>query len=141
MSSDLLTYYQRELDSLRGLAGEFAEAYPKIAGRLRLGADAVDDPHVGRLLEGVAFLSARVQSRLDDEFPEISDALLGVLYPHYLAPVPSMAIVQFQLDPARAQLPKGFLIDRLSRLRTQRIGDLPCKFRTGYPVTLWPVQV
>ena len=95
MSDALLPHFRRELDALRRLGGEFAEAHPKIAGRLRLGADGADDPHVERLLEGVAFLAARVQHRLDDEFPELTDALLGVLYPHYLAPVPSMAIVVF----------------------------------------------
>src|SRR6185312_6693305 len=99
MSDILLPYYNRELAALRSLAGEFAEAHPKIAGRLRLAADAVDDPHVARLLEGVAFLAARVHHRLDDEFPELTDALLGVLYPHYLAPMPSCAVVQFDCQP------------------------------------------
>ena len=100
MSDALLPYYDRELAAIRALAGEFAGAHPKIASRLRLSGDAVDDPHVARLLEGVAFLAARVHHRLDDEFPELTDALLGVLYPHYLAPVPSCAIAQFQCPPA-----------------------------------------
>src|SRR5215468_10842887 len=127
MSDALLPYYERELDAIKRLAAEFADAHPKIAARLRLSSDAVDDPHVSRLLEGAAFLAARVHHKLDDEFPELTDALLGVLYPHYLAPIPSMAIVQFELDPGRAQLPGGFLIDRHSRLHTHPIGDLPCK--------------
>ena len=80
MASDsLLAFFNRELEALRVLAGEFAERHPKIAGRLRLTKDTVDDPHVSRLLEGVAFLGARVQHRLDDEFPELTDALLSVL--------------------------------------------------------------
>src|ERR1700730_5029932 len=99
MSDQLLPYYNRELNAIRRLAAEFAGAHPKIAGRLRLTADAVDDPHVARLLEGVAFLAARVHHRLDDEFPELTDALLGVLYPHYLAPFPSAAITQFVPQP------------------------------------------
>src|SRR5215467_1128652 len=99
MSDSLLPYYDRELNALRRLAADFAVAHPKIAGRLRLTPDAVDDPHVARLLEGAAFLAARVHHRLDDEFPELTDALLGVLYPHYLAPVPSAAIVQLQPQP------------------------------------------
>ena len=79
MASDsLLAFFNRELEALRVLAGEFAERHPKIAGRLRLTKDTVDDPHVSRLLEGVAFLGARVQHRLDDEFPELTDALLSV---------------------------------------------------------------
>ena len=79
MSDTLLPYYERELDAIKRLAAEFADAHPKIAGRLRLSADAVDDPHVSRLLEGVAFLAARVHHRLDDEFPELTDALLNLL--------------------------------------------------------------
>ena len=99
MSDALLPYYERELDAIKRLAAEFADTHPKIAGRLRLSADAVDDPHVARLLEGVAFLAARVHHRLDDEFPELTDALLGLLYPHYLAPVPSCMVVQFDCQP------------------------------------------
>ena len=111
MSGALLPYYDRELNALRRLAAEFAETHPKIAGRLRLAPETVDDPHVARLLEGVAFLAARVHHRLDDEFPELTDAIFNVLYPHYLAPIPSMAVVQFDLDPSRAQLPDGYQIE------------------------------
>src|SRR3954454_14828480 len=99
MADALLPYYDRELVAIRRLAAEFADAHPKVAGRLRLAADAVDDPHGARLLEGVAFLGARVRARLDGEFPELTDALLGVLYPHYLAPVPSCAIARLAPQP------------------------------------------
>ena len=138
MFDRLLPFYARELDALRGLAGRFAEAYPKIAGRLRLTSDTVDDPHVERLLEGVAFLSARAQQRLDDEFPEITDALLGVLYPHYLAPVPSAAIVRFGCKPdARGPVavPSGTM------LVTDPIRGEPCRFQTCYDTTIWPIAV
>ena len=132
MSDTLLPYYERELDAIKRLAAEFADAHPKIAGRLRLSADGVDDPHVARLLEGVAFLAARVHHRLDDEFPELTDALLGLLYPHYLAPMPSCMIAQFDcqpdlMDPAR--LPAGIAIDtepvrgEALRYRTTIAGD------------------
>ncbi len=110
MSDALLPYYDRELNALRSLAAEFAATHPKIAGRLRLAPESVDDPHVARLLEGVAFLAARVHHRLDDEFPELTDALLGVLYPHYLAPFPSAAIAQFEPQPELSvpvRLPAG----------------------------------
>src|ERR1700675_1435802 len=103
MSDALLPYYDRELNALPRLPAEFAATHPKIAGRLRLAPETVDDPHVARLLEGVAFLAARVHHRLDDEFPELTDALLGVLYPHYLAPLPSAAIVQVEPQPDLAQ--------------------------------------
>ena len=98
MSDALLPYYERELDAIRHLAEEFAEAYPKIAGRLRLAGGVTDDPHVARLLDGVSFLAARVHHRLDDEFPELTDALLGMLYPHYLNPIPSCMIARLVPD-------------------------------------------
>src|SRR5439155_252110 len=88
-----------------------------------------------------AFLAGRIHHKLDDEFPELTDALLGLLYPHYLAPVPSMAIVQFELDPERGTLPDGFRIERNTSLTTPPIGEGACKYRTGYPVTLWPIAV
>ncbi|MGE3803102.1 MAG: type VI secretion system baseplate subunit TssF [Gemmataceae bacterium] len=141
MSEALFPYYERELLFIRQLAQEFARQYPAAAGRLLLEPNRSTDPHVERLIESFALLSGRIHHKLDDEFPELTDALLGVLYPHYLAPIPSMAIVQFELDPSRAQLPNGFRIEQHSRLHTQPVGDLPCKFRTGYPVTLWPVRL
>ena len=138
MSDALLPYYERELDAIKRLAAEFADTHPKIAGRLRLSADAVDDPHVARLLEGVAFLAARVHHRLDDEFPELTDALLGLLYPHYLAPVPSCMIAQFDCQPDLmnpARLPSGVAVD------TEPVRGEELRYRTTAPVTLWPVEV
>jgi type VI secretion system protein ImpG len=138
MSDALLPYYERELNALRRLAAEFAAQHPKIAGRLRLSADAYDDPHVARLLEGVAFLGARVHHRLDDEFPELTDALLGVLYPHYLAPFPSAAIVEFRAQPDMMlplRLEAGLAIE------TEAVRGEACRFRTAWPLTLWPIEV
>ena len=138
MSDALLPYYNRELNAIRTLAAEFAAAHPKIAGRLRLSEDAVDDPHVARLLEGVAFLAARVHHRLDDEFPELTDALLGVLYPHYLAPLPSSAIVQFVCKP---DLQVPCQIKRNLPLDSEPVRGETCRFHTVYPTTLWPVEI
>lgn len=138
MSETLLPYYDRELNAIKQLAGEFAEAHPKIAGRLRLSPDGVDDPHVLRLLEGMAFLAARVQHRLDDEFPELTDALLGLLYPHYLAPVPSCMVAQLACQPdllTPARLPAGLAVD------TEPVRGETLRYRTTTPVTLWPVTV
>ena len=138
MSDALLPYYDRELNAIRRLAAEFADAHPKIAGRLRLAADAVDDPHVARLLDGAAFLAARVHHRLDDEFPELTDALLGVLYPHYLSPVPSCSVVQFQSQPdlmTPFEVASGLAID------SEPVRGETCRFRTAYPTTLWPVEI
>ena len=98
----------------------------------------MDDSHVARLLEGVAFLAARVHHRLDDEFPELTDALLGALYPHYLAPIASCAITRFQCDPtldAPLRLSAGITIG------TEAVRGEQCRFRTAWPQTLWPIEI
>src|SRR5207245_525995 len=112
---ELLAYYNGELAYLRDLGAEFAEKYPKVAGRLHLEAGKCEDPHVERILEGVAFLTARIRRKIDDEFPEISDALLHVLAPHYQRPIPSLSVVQFVPGPEQLQAAQGFTIGRGSR--------------------------
>src|SRR5437764_10039956 len=136
MSAKLYPYYERELLFIRQFAQEFAKQYPATANRLLLEPGGSSDPHTERLIESFALLAARVHHKLDDEFPELTDALLTVLYPHYLAPIPSMAIVEFVVDAARAGLPDGFLIDKNSVLRTNPVNDLPCRYRKTYPVEL-----
>jgi type VI secretion system protein ImpG len=138
MSDELLPHYNRELAALRRLAGEFAEANPKVAGRLRLTPDAVDDPHVERLLEGVAFLAARVQHRLDDELPELTDALLELLCPHLLAPVPSMTTLRLLPKPEAtgpSRVPRG------TRLETEAVRGEALTYRTCHEAVLWPIAV
>lgn len=141
MADELLNYYERELAFLRQSGGEFAAKYPKIASRLLLEAGKCEDPHVERLLQAFALLAARVHHKIDDEFPEITDALLGMLYPHYLAPIPSMSMVQFVLDPEQGKLTSGHRIPRDTALYSQPVGGTPCRFKTCYPVTLWPIEV
>jgi type VI secretion system protein ImpG len=138
---ELLYYYERELTFLRHMGAEFAERYPKVAGRLLLEAGKCEDPHVERLLEGFAFLAARVHLKVDDEFPEIIEGLFNILYPHYLRPIPSMSVVQFHLDPAQGKLTTGLAVDKGSILYSPPVGGFPCKFQTSYDVTLWPLKI
>jgi len=140
MRDELLPYYERELKFIRQMAGEFAEKYPKVAGRLLLQPDVCDDPHVERLIEAFALLAGRVHHKLDDEFPEITEALLDVLYPHYLRPVPSQGVVQFQLDPSQS-VPASSNIAPGIPIHTKPENGNVCSFRTCYPVTLWPLRV
>lgn len=141
MHDELLPYYDRELTHLRQLSREFAEQFPKIAGRLLMEGEQIEDPHAERLMEAFAFLAARIHNRLDDEFPEITDALLGILYPHYLRPIPSMSIVQFQINPDELHLTGRHTIPRHRDLYSRPVNDLRCRFRTCYPVDLWPIRV
>nr|WP_232474915.1 type VI secretion system baseplate subunit TssF [Roseomonas rubea] len=138
VSESLLPYYNRELRAIRRLAGEFAEAYPKVAARLRVTPEAVDDPYVERLLEGVAFLAARVQQRLDDELPEFSETLLEMLAPHLLAPVPSMTTLKIAPPPEAqgpTRVPRGLLVE------TEPVRGEPVRFSTCHDVTVWPLAV
>ncbi len=145
MNRTFLGLYNNELHHLREVAGEFAREFPKIAGRLALDRDAKEecpDPFVERLLEGFAYLAARVQLKLDAEFPRFTQSLLETVYPHYLCPTPSMAIVRMEADPQSPGSPEGFLVARGSVLRgTSSSSDTACEFRTAHDVRIWPLRV
>ena len=136
---ELLKYYQSELTYLRRMGGVFAERYPRVAKRLELGRDECADPHVERLIEAFAFLTGRLQHEIDSEFPDITSALLNILYPQLTSPIPSMAIAQFNIAPDQGQLTSGFTIDRHTSLFADAANGVFCRFRTSYPVTLWPL--
>ncbi|MGB9088465.1 MAG: type VI secretion system baseplate subunit TssF [Pseudomonas farsensis] len=143
MNPRLLELYNQELQHIREGAAEFAKEYPKIAGRLTLSGIECADPYVERLLEGFAYLTARVQLKLDAEYPTFTHNLLEIAYPHYLAPTPSMTVVQLQTDPDEGSLAAGFPLPRGSVLRANlgRNSQTPCEFRSTQDVTLWPLQV
>lgn len=141
MREELLHYYERELTFLRRMGAEFAQRYPKVAGRLMLEPNKCEDPHVERMLEGVAFLAARVHLKIDDDFPEISEALLNVVYPHYIRPIPAMSIAEFRLDPEQGKLTTGYRVPRGTMLYSRPVDGVPCKFQSCYDMTLWPLSV
>jgi type VI secretion system protein ImpG len=141
MRDELLLYYEQELTYLRQNAAQFAEKYPKIASRLSLEPDKCEDPHVERMLEAFALLAARVHMKIDSEFPEITQSLLDVVYPHFLRPIPSMSIAEFFIDPAQGKLTAGLNIPRESVLQSRPVSGVPCKFRTAYETTIWPLSV
>ena len=117
MNPRLLDLYNQELHHVRESAAEFAKEYPKIASRLTLSGMDCADPYVERLLEGFAYLAARVQLKLDAEYPTFTHNLLEIAYPHYLAPTPSMTVVQLQTDPDEGSLGSGFTLERGISLR------------------------
>jgi len=143
MDPRVLEYYNRELQYLREMGGEFARAYPRIAGRLDLDGLECADPYVERLLEGFAFLAARVQLKLDARHPQFTQHLLEMVYPHFLAPVPACAVAEFRPDLKEDALHAGVPVKRGSALRTQisKGERTSCEFRTAHDITLWPIQV
>lgn len=138
-----LSYYERELGYIRALGGEFAKRFPKIAGRLGLDEFECADPYVERLLEGFAFLAARVQLKIDAEFPRFTQSLLSIVLPHVVAPTPSMAIVEMQPNPKRGALTEGFRVPRGSTLKATagRPDSAPCEYRTARDLDLWPITL
>jgi len=139
----LLRYYSQELQHLREMGGEFAVQYPKIAGRLGLEGFECADPYVERLLEGFAFMAARVQMKIDAEFPRFTQHLSELVYPHFLAPTPSMAIVQLQPDLGNPALNSGYKIARGAAMRSVLGKDdaTACEYRTAHDLTLWPIEL
>jgi len=146
MDERLVSHYNNELRHVREMAAEFAREFPKIAGRLALDKDAKEacpDPYVERLLEGFAFLAARIHLKLDAEFPRFTQSLLETIYPHYLAPVPSMAVVRFDPEEQDSGLAPGVKVERGTTVRSNLgKGDrTACTFRTAQDVRLLPVQI
>ena len=142
MREELLEYYERELTYLRQMGAEFARKYPRVAGRLLLDPDSCEDPHVERLIESFAFLSARVHLRIDDDFPELNEGLLNLVFPGYLRPTPSMTIVEIQQDQGQGKKTAGARVPKDTVMVTKGTVDgLACRFRTSFDVELWPLTV
>ncbi|WP_020654356.1 type VI secretion system baseplate subunit TssF [Massilia niastensis] len=137
----LLPYYESELAYLRRNLRDFAERYPKIAGRLLISGEACEDPHTERMIESFAFLNARIARRLDDDYPEFTEALFEVLYPHYLRPFPSCSIARMDFSGATRQQTGASVIARGTQLATRPVRGVACTFRTVYPVTLAPLAL
>ncbi|MCL6745318.1 type VI secretion system baseplate subunit TssF [Kosakonia sp. R1.Fl] len=143
MDSKLLEYYNRELAWLREMGQEFAGRYPKVAGRLGMRGMDVSDPYVERLMEGFAFLTSRVQLKMDAEFPRFSQRLLEMVAPNYLAPTPSMAIAELQPDSAKGDLSNGFVVPRGTMMDSQvmKKNGVTCSYTTAHDVTLLPLKI
>ena len=143
MDPRLTRLYQDELAHLRDLGEEFAREHPKIAARLGMEGKEVADPYVERLLEGFAFLTARVQLKLEAEQPRLIAQLLHSIYPNFLAPVPSMAVMRLMVDVADPNLGRGHTIKRDASITSNlpRGQNTNCEFRTAMAVTLWPLEL
>lgn len=143
MDPRLLKYYNAELQHFREMSGEFAAEFPKVAGRLGLDSFECADPYVERLIEGFAFLAARVRLKVDAEFPRFTRHMLQLAYPHYLAPTPSMAVVRFQPTLTEGSLAEGFAVPRGSVMKTLlgKGEQTPCEYRTAHDVVLWPLEL
>ena len=143
MDPRLLRFYNEELAYLRETAREFGEEHDTVAARLGLKTPTDPDPYVERLLEGVAFLGARVQLKLADQYPEFTQHLLGAVQPHYLSPMPSICVAGFEPKESDPALAAGFKMPRGTQLTAtaSEHKDAPVTFTSGHDVTLFPLKI
>ncbi|SAK77992.1 type VI secretion protein [Caballeronia temeraria] len=144
MDPRLLRHYNTELAHLREMGAEFAQQFPKIAARLGMSGIDVADPYVERLLEGTAFLAARVQLKIEEEFPRFTQQLAHVVLPQAACPTPSMLIARLAPDLASPNLAEGFTVPRGTALIGRDAPGAhatPCEFRTAADLTLWPLEL
>lgn len=141
MQDKLLSLYQKELAYFRKSGAEFANKHPKIASKLLLEPDKCEDPHIERLIEAFAFLTARTRLKIDDELPEITESFISTLYPHLLAPIPSMSIVQMVANQDQSNLNNGYKVPQGTTIFTRPVQGFSCKFRSCYDVTIWPLEI
>jgi type VI secretion system protein ImpG len=137
---DLLPFYERELVVFREYTRQFAERYPKTAGQLLIAGESSEDPHIERLIQSFALLTARISKRLDSDYPQFTESLLESLYPHYLRPLPSYSIVQMSsrdsdIGDKVSLLPRGIV------LHSAPVRGVTCQFRTVYDVTVAPYSI
>lgn len=138
---DLLPYYEQELGFLRRYSKEFADKYPKVAGRLMMSGEVSEDPHIERMIQSFALLSARVSKRLDDDYPQFTESLFEVLYPHYLKPFPSCSIAKLDSGLSSTQLTGTNVIPRGTAFKSKMIKGVACKFKSVYDVAISPVAL
>lgn len=138
---ELLEYFQRELAALQQAGGEFAARYPGPASRLQMGRENCSDPHVERMIQATALLSARITKSLEDGYPQFTESFLEVLYPHYLRGFPSCAIVRVEHPTRTADTAVMTTIPRGTELRTAVVDGVACRFRTCYEITSSPARI
>jgi type VI secretion system protein ImpG len=144
MDERLYELYESELEFIREEVQEFGGRFEKVAARLRLSSQSselTEDPHVSRLIDSFALLMARLRLKLEDEFPEICQSMLSVLYPQYLAPVPSTAIVQFQPTAISAELAAGVKVPRGAEMETDELRGSSCRYRTCFATQVPPFRI
>ena len=135
----LRRYYEQELESLRRDMRAFAQRHPEAAARLSINSDGrSEDPSVERLAQSTALLHARHSAKIDDDYPELSEALIERTYPQYLRPFPSCSVAQFDIGGMFENQTESVLIERGTPLETN-VGR--CTFRTAYGVELAPLRI
>ena len=134
-----LEQYQRELLYLKESGKQFAQDHPKVAKRLDWDGNETRDPHVERLIESFAFLTAKLQRNISDRFPILSNALLSTLYPQFINPIPSLSMAQFSIEKSKAS--PGYHVPKGTGFTVSSKESIQCKFQTCFDIKLWPIKI
>ena len=138
---DLMDYFTRELEYLRREGKEFGKKYPQVASRLDLRESESLDPHVERLIESFAFLSARVRRDIDRDYSQIANNVLDKFCPSLLQPIPSLTIVNLRSNEKLGKLTKPLHIPRHSKLLAYSDTNQVCTFRTIWDLFFVPLEI
>lgn len=138
---ELLPYYEKQLQEFSQQSREFASKYPKIAQRLSLNQEQIDDPHIERLIQAFSLISARIDKKLNDSYEIFTRSIFEVMFPQYLKPFPACSIVSFEDFNKIKQLNSAHLIPKNTSLKSKSVRGVQCEYRTVQDVTLLPVAL
>lgn len=138
---ELLPYYEKQLQEFSQQSREFASKYPKIAQRLSLNQEQIDDPHIERLIQAFSLISARIDKKLNDSYEIFTRSIFEVMFPQYLKPFPACSIVSFEDFNKIKQLNSAHLIPKNTSLKSKSVRGVQCEYRTVQDVTLLPVTL
>lgn len=141
MIDDLLPYYEKQLQEFGQQSRAFAQKYPKIAQRLSLNQEQIDDPHIERLIQAFSLVSARIDKKLDDSYDVFTRALFEVMFPQYLRPFPACTVVSFEDQHKLKQLTEVHVIPAKTALKSRSIKGVQCEFNTTQAVRLLPITL
>lgn len=141
MIEELLPYYEKQLQEFGQQSREFAQKYPKIAQRLSLNQEQIDDPHIERLIQAFSLIAARIDKKLADSYDVFTRALFEVMFPQYLRHFPSCTVVSFEDQNKIKQLTEAHVIPQATTLKSRSFKGVQCEFNTSQAVRLLPIQL
>jgi len=137
----LLPYYEKQLQEFGQQSREFAQKYPKIAQRLSLNQEQIDDPHIERLIQAFSLIAARIDKKLEDSYDVFTHSLFEVMFPQYLRHFPACTVVSFEDINKLKQLTAAHIIPQKTALKSRSFKGVQCEFNTTNDVRLLPISL
>jgi type VI secretion system protein ImpG len=138
---ELLPYYEKQLQEFGQQSRAFADKYPKIAQRLSLNQEQIDDPHIERLIQAFSLIAARIDKKLADSYDIFTRSLFEVMFPQYLRHFPACSVVSFEDLNKQKQLTDVHVIPKGTTLKSRSFKGVQCEFNTSAEVKLLPIQL